>query len=100
MVKASIEFSQVINFIAAHKFTPDELNLCAQMFRDAQHRCTAAVANKFHVGETVQFKNRQGFMTVGRVVKVNHKTIKVLASESQAMWSVSPTLLSKFKKGS
>ena len=100
MVKTSNEFSQVITFIATHKFTLDELMLCAQMFREAQHRCTAAVANKFHLGETVQFKNRRGFMIVGRVVKVNRKTIKVLGSESQVVWTVSPTLLSKFKKGS
>lgn len=99
MVKASIEFSQVLGFIASHKFTPDELLICHEAFRLAQKRLTNDATRSFQVGDAVQFEDKKGETVAGRVVKVNRKTIQVQALHNGSMWSVSPMLVSKFKKG-
>lgn len=52
-------------------------------------------ANKFSVGNWVQFKSKTGRTVKGQIVKINTKSIKVKETDSFTTWTVSPSLLSR-----
>ena len=49
-------------------------------------------ATAFYVGQTVSFASKQGLI-IGKITKINTKTIKVSTGSNAGQWSVSPTLL-------
>lgn len=55
----------------------------------AKQRAAAAALG---LGARVTFRSRSGAEVIGRITKVNVKTVKVLA-DSGVEWTVSPTLL-------
>ena len=51
------------------------------------------------VGDIVGFEGRRGQQVIGKVVKVNQKTLVVLDSKTQTRWKVSGTLVHKLAIG-
>ena len=70
----------------------DDLNLVADLHKQASRFVSALDASKFTVGDTVQFTSGSRLIE-GIVEKVNRKTINV--STHTQKWRVSPSLLTK-----
>jgi hypothetical protein len=73
------------------KMNSNELNSVIDMVNRTRSFQISQVANSFHVGDKVYFKNRQGRKVRGVVAKVNPKNIKV--KTEQGVWNVTATLL-------
>lgn len=63
----------------------------------SQEKSTRSLS-RFNLGELVQFKDSDGRMKTGRIVRLNKKTASVLTSDGQH-WKVSPGLLQSAERG-
>ena len=75
--------------------TFEELREAMNALNAKQRELQRYTANKFSVGNWVQFKSRTGKTVKGQIVKINTKTIKVKETDSFTTWTVSPSLLSR-----
>ena len=83
------------------KFNDEELidlnaRLVEHMKLRHQARSQKALA-KYHIGDRVQFKNHQGKLEKGTIIRINRKTI-TLHSDDHLNWKVSPSLLQKISE--
>ena len=83
------------------KFNDEELvdlnaRLVEHMKLRHQARSQMALA-KYHAGDRVQFKNLQGKIVKGTIIRINRKTI-TLHSDDHLNWKVSPSLLQKISE--
>tara|TARA_R110000868_G_C10973188_1_gene771567 strand:+ start:97506 stop:97790 length:285 start_codon:yes stop_codon:yes gene_type:complete len=80
------------------KLNDDEYRAFVDMIRTynktRQNAKQLQAAAKFEIGNTVKFTASRGLKVEGVIIKINTKTIKVKANNTDVMWSVSPTLLS------
>jgi hypothetical protein len=77
-----------------------DLNLVASLHSKRNRAVSAMEASQFFVGEKVSFKTTIGTIVEGVIMKVNVKTIKILAKGRSltglpVRYSVSPSLLTK-----
>lgn len=72
----------------------DELRELNEVAVRAMKRLVAAAADTFRPGDLVSFQGRDGRTVSGRVLKINQKTVSVMADEPRCtIWKVSGTLL-------
>ncbi len=56
-----------------------------------QDKSTHAIS-RFNLGESVRFTDHEGRVKIGRIVRLNKKTVSILTTEGQN-WKVAPSLL-------
>jgi hypothetical protein len=70
-----------------------QIKEAVQMLRTRHANLTRQAAHTFHYNEAVKFKDLGGFERVGKVLKVNQKTVSVMVGTTT--WRVGPTILQK-----
>lgn len=70
----------------------DDVTLFASLLMARRKQLSAAAKRHFRVGQRVSFNAKQRGIVSGIIIKMNPKTIKVLA-DSGVMWRVSPSFL-------
>jgi hypothetical protein len=89
-----------VNEICAAIMKMDDL----EKVRDFSQRVNAAIKARYNdlqrskaysmgVGSRVQFKDKRGNTVVGKITKINTKTVYVKADGSLTQWRVTPSLL-------
>lgn len=58
----------------------------------------SAAKRSVMIGDLVSFNARRNHIVVGRVMKINVKTVIVLPNDGSIRWKVSPSLLSLVKE--
>ena len=87
------QLNNIIETIRTANFTHAELKQLNGAVVDGMREHERNVATTFRVGQRVQFTGRRGMLVVGEIIKVNLKSIKILADETKVNWKVSPSLL-------
>lgn len=72
-------------------FTFEQVRECNQLLSDRWKFLQLQAAREFKVGDVVSFRSKLGQNIIGKVEKVNRKTVKV--NVANRTWSVSPNLL-------
>jgi plastocyanin len=83
--------SEISSAIINSKFTNDELNDLARAVQFARAGLRNTVKHKIKVGDTVQWKNKSGWVTQGKLEKVAIKFATVNCN--QMRWRVPISML-------
>jgi hypothetical protein len=76
------------------KMEGDDFGKVVQMYKTAQSMYQSRAGSSFSIGQPVVFtSSRTGEKIVGKVTKINRKTVQV-STTGKGTWKVSPSLLS------
>lgn len=80
---------------AIRKMSNEELNQIVAEIKLRRTFLTRRIAANICVGDTVSFTGRRNMVVVGKVTKVNTKTVLVEQRNSLTVWRVHASLLKK-----
>lgn len=75
-----------------------DLNKVQARLREHHSYLQSLTRFDIRVGQTVKFDAKTRGIIVGKVMKINQKSVKVKCDRTGGMWKVSPSLLSPFQK--
>jgi len=71
----------------------NEMNAVYSLLKDRHGRIQIEAGDNFHVGQSVEFTGKRGFVITGDIERINRKTIALTNCSDGISWRVSPSIL-------
>lgn len=92
-----LDWQSAVN--AINDLGEDDLKMLNRLIVERLHRLAHEKRNRllgeFYVGDKVRFYDQDGDLKIGRVLRVNQKTISVEVEGSSGWWKVPPGMLDR-----